>query len=188
MSKILSNIPKWKDYLRQNASVIAGKIQAMQGIMDTEELRVRRSTLKEEITDALHGEVSPEPQEMMVYLYEHPEILEKIRELMITEQQLMGRKIKQSELPSTINSYVLIALSLLLEDGDLTYGLANVTDEELQSYVQNKTRQYSTLHPDATNNPIGGKRRRKSIRKHRRNKKSHKKNNRRRTRRYYRHH
>ena len=137
---LLTNIPKWNDYIRDNAVIIAGKIRSIQGMCEMNVVSHGRRELTSKLFIMLHGNVSATKKAMSSYLMIHPEILEVIQELIICNQKLQGREVSSSDMPKSLNSYTLISLSMLLEtDVDLTYGLSNVTDGELNDYIREHT-------------------------------------------------
>ncbi len=106
-------------------------------------------------------------QNMIKHLNTHPDQVQVIKDIMITYQELMGRQVDPSELPTGMNSYAFIALSILLDpnvSADLTMNLGEVTDEELDDYLAQLSKMYDTLNQK----PTGGKSRRQ-----RRHKKRH---------------
>ena len=70
-----------------------------------------------------------------------------IQQLIYINELLKGREItkvneitgkQEDELPTNINSYILIVASIMIEDNaDLTYGLANVSNEEKLDFISN---------------------------------------------------
>ena len=130
----LNKLLKWKDILTQQSHIVAGKLYSIKGLRDNERLSIRKNDLIRNLFSKLNGE---SPDEILKLLYNDSDIISLISELIIVNQFLMGRQIDENDLPTALNSYYLIALSILFDDDvDLTYGTTNVTDNELAMYYK----------------------------------------------------
>ncbi len=149
----LENIKSWVNYVRIQADIIAGRINAIKGLTDTKEITEKRAELSHELYNKLHGEVEYGKENIKQYLAGNPEVIELIQEIIISDQLLMGRQVDQSELPSSINSYILIVASFLVDQKgpDLTYGLANVSDQELDTYFMIQQSKLNQLNQNKRN-------------------------------------
>jgi hypothetical protein len=126
------------DTTRQNAAVVLGRVQGLVVSSINYGLVERKKEIVRIIFDRMHGIVQPNKDSVEAFLLENSDIMDLISELMIIECKLMGRN--EKKLPSSLNSYILVALSILIEDTpDLTYGVNNVSNKELKSYARRQT-------------------------------------------------
>jgi hypothetical protein len=130
------DIPKWNKYVQENAAKISGKIRAIKGLMEVEPLHDKKKKLISKLNDILetNTEVGLNKKMIQKYLLIHPEVIDLIQEILTVQEKLMGRPVDESDLPSNLNSYVFVVASVIADpyvNIDLTYGLSNMTDDEL---------------------------------------------------------
>jgi hypothetical protein len=155
MTSFLAKMQSGVDSVRIQADIIAGKIQAMKGLIETNKLSKKRAELSHELYNKLHGEVEYGKENIKQYLAGNPEVIDLIQEIIISNELLMEREedLRESGLPTSINSYILIVASFLVDQNgpDLTYGLANVSDQELDYYFMIQQSKLNQLNQNKRN-------------------------------------
>ena len=133
-----SYIEDFNEKLRINSAKILGKLQGTITAMNEADIIAKKTRLEQELYNETHGKFKYSKNGIMTYILEHPEIIMKIQELMVIHQKLMGEgRDTEYALPYNVNSYILVLASLMVEDAiDLTYGVSNVSDNELMSYFR----------------------------------------------------
>ena len=171
----MSNITNIKNTILESADVAIGKLIALKGVHDNTELFEKRKEIETSLYNHItNNNIEYNKEGIQVYIEENPPLLELIQQLIYINELLKGREItkvneitgkQEDELPTNINSYILIVASIMIEDNaDLTYGLANVSNEELDDYF--KAHAHKNKKKKAYSTETGGK---KSKRKHRKN-------------------
>ena len=142
----------------------------------------KRFELLEEINNIVHGEEIPfKKKSVAKFLENNPKVIELIGELMLNEAMYMGRdsytEVKYSrdpnnpgkeiktkidvkpialQLPTDPNSYAYVLLSIIGDPTkggvDLTPALSNVTDDELNDYIEVLNYKYNKEHPGSSYN------------------------------------
>ena len=134
MNRITSSL----NNLSINSAYVLGQIRAVQGIIEMSSVTKAFNQIIDELNDKIIGNVSYDKSDIAKFLMANPPIIDKIQKLIILRQIQMGREGEEDQtLPSSLNSYILIVASILVEnDPDLTYGTSNVTDSELDAYFR----------------------------------------------------
>jgi hypothetical protein len=168
----MSNITDIKDKIQESADVAIGKLIAYKGVYDSTELFEKREQIEKTLYNYItNNNIEYDKESINTYISDNRNILLLIQELISINELLKGNDItkineitgkQEDELPTNINSYILILASIMIEKNvDLTYGLTNVTDEELNDYFNQHK-----LEKKKKKQPTGG---RKSKRKRRKN-------------------
>lgn len=150
VSSTASSIRQMTRTVMQEKDKLAGKLQGnLNYILHTKPIIERQKELIRELEDLtmLNDEVSYDKNSIIAYLGSHPDIIDKLQQIIVLQQLSMGREDeldgRQEEgaqiarnLPTSIYSYALILASIMIEnEPDLTFGLSNVTEGEYTKYI-----------------------------------------------------
>jgi hypothetical protein len=132
MNRITSNL----NNLSITSAYVLGQIRAVRGIIEMSSNVQAFNKIIDELNDKIIGFVSYDKLAITKFLVENPSIIDMIQKLIILRQIQMGRAVERT-LPSSLNSYILIVASILVEETpDLTFGTSNVSDSELDTYFK----------------------------------------------------